>query len=182
MSTLASFRLPAGCRRTLAALAPVVLTDEVEALGLTEAVVDEVEQFLRSIPTPVRAGVVAGIVAFEQSARAAPSSLGRGFSRLPAARRVVHFERWWRGAGPLHQLARALKMFLAFAYYEHPQVKERLGYDPERWIERVGRERLERHGEAIAAAEAAVLAPDPLVPPAKKPARRAPRELPRAAV
>ncbi len=178
VTTLASFRLPRPCRRTLAALAPIVLTGEVEELGLVEAVVDDVELFMRSIPGAVRAGVVAGLVAFEQSARGVPSSLGRGFSALDPAGRAAHFERWWQGAGPLHQLARGLKMFLSFAYYERPEVKARLGYDPERWIARVKREREARHAEAIAAAEALVLAPDPLV--ARPAARRGARELPRA--
>jgi hypothetical protein len=164
MAELANFRLPARLRRLLATAAPVVLTDEVTEQGLTDDVVDGVELFLRSIPRVVRGAIVAGMFTFEHSARAVPSSLGRPFSELPPDLAAAHFERYWHSrVGPLHQLARAIKMFLAFAYYEHPRVREQLGYDPEVWIEKVKRERAERFAEEIAAAEAAVLAPDPLV-------------------
>ena len=165
MSALAAFSLPGPVRRTLRALAPVVLTEEVEELGIADEVVDGVELFLRSIPAPLRVGIVAGVVTFEQSARAASGSGGRGFSRLarPAAR--AHFERWWGSRlGVLHQLARALKMFLTFSYYEHPAVRARIGYDPERWIAKVKDERARRFGDAARAHDELVLAPDPLVP------------------
>ena len=72
MATLAEFRLPGGARRTMRALASVVCTERVEELGIGEAVVDQVELFLASIPGPMRAGIVAGIYAFEHSARVTP--------------------------------------------------------------------------------------------------------------
>ena len=163
MSELADFRLSPRARATLAALAPVVLTDEVESLGVVEDVVDSVELFLRSVPTPVRAGVLVGLRTFEHSARALPSSLGRDFSRLPLAQRERHFELWWHSrVGALKQLAHGLKMFLTMAYYEHPAKLALLGYDPERWIAKVSAERLERFAEEIRATEEAVLAPAPL--------------------
>ena len=172
-ATLAEFRLPTRLRRTLATLAPIVLTDEVETLGLVEEVVDGVELFLRTIPAPLRAGLVTGMWSFEHSARAAPSSFGRGFSSLSPRKAELHFERWWSSKGPLHQLVRGLKMFLAFSYYEHPKVKAGLGYDPERWIAKVKAERVERFEAELAATEASVVEPDPLVP-------RGPKRLPRA--
>lgn len=163
MSTLADFTLPRRIRRTLSAAAPIVLTDEVDALGIREEVVDGVELFLRSVPGPVRAAIVAGLYSFEHSARAIPSSLGRGFSELDPEKALAHYERWWHSKlGPLHQLAKAIKMFLAFSYYEHPRVMERLKYDPERWIAKVSQERLDRFADEIAKHEEELLAPDPL--------------------
>ncbi|HBP21247.1 MAG TPA: hypothetical protein DEA08_26100 [Planctomycetes bacterium] len=163
MSELADFRLSPRARATLAALAPVVLTDEVESLDVVEDVVDSVELFLRSIPTPVRAGVLVGLHTFEHSARALPRSLGREFSSLPLEQRERHFELWWHSrVGALKQLARGLKMFLTMAYYEHPAKLALLGYDPQQWITKVSAERLERFAEEIRATEEAVLAPAPL--------------------
>jgi hypothetical protein len=85
-TVLADFRLPRALRRVVAAMARVALTDEVERLGLTDAVVDHVELSLRSIPFHLRTGVVAGLTSFEAGALALPSSFGRTFSRLPRAK------------------------------------------------------------------------------------------------
>ncbi|MGE0707389.1 MAG: hypothetical protein AB7N76_04435 [Planctomycetota bacterium] len=164
MSELADFRLSAGARATLAALAPIVLTDEVDALGVREDVVDRVELFLRSVPTPVRLALAAGLMGFEQSARLDPRSLGRGFSSLPRLRAEAFFHAAWESnLEPVRQLARGLKMILTVSYYEHPAKKRQLGYDPERWIARVAAERLERYAEEIRKGEAVVLAPAPLL-------------------
>ena len=160
--TLANYQLPDRLRRVLRVLAPIVLTDDVEALGITEDVLDDVELFLRSVPAPVRLGLVAGLHAFDQSARAIPSSLGRTFASLSRERAAVHYERWWNGVGALHQLARGVKMALTFAYYEHPRVKAKLEYHPDRWIRKVAKQRLERFAAEIEQEEAAVLAPRPL--------------------
>ena len=162
MPSLAPFRFPPRLRRCMAALAPVVLTEEVEELGIVEEVLDEVELFLRTVPAPLRAGIMAGLWSFEQSARIAPSSLGRGFASLSLSKRQRHFERWWHTPGPGHQLARGLKMFLAFAYYEHPQVQARMGYDPDAWIAKVKAEREARFAKEHEALEAKNLMRDPL--------------------
>ena len=162
---LADFRLPRRVRRTLEALAPVVCPPDLGELGILEPLVDHCELTLRSFSPPVRAGLHAGLVFFELSAAAVPSSRGRTFSRLGPAAAEAHFARFWHSrVGPLHQLARGMKALVAFAYYEHPVVKRRMEYHPERWIAEVARRRLERWGDAIRRHEQAILAPDPLVP------------------
>lgn len=164
-ATLANFHLRAGPRQSLGLLARVVLTDEVVRLGILDEVVDGVELFLRAVPAPVRLGLLAGLEAFEQSARLHPRNLGRRFRDLPLGLAEAHFERWWTSPlAPLHQFAKGARMLVTFSYYEHPKVRELLGYDPEAWIEKVRRERAERFAEEIEAAEAAVFAPDPLPP------------------
>ncbi|MBL4846822.1 MAG: hypothetical protein JKY65_14985 [Planctomycetes bacterium] len=163
MSELADFRLSKAARRTLAALAPIVLTEEVDELGIRDEVVDGVELFLRSIPVAVRVAILAGIVTFEATARAVPSSLGRGFSRLPPELAAAHFARYWHSPlGALKQLARGMKMFLVMSYYEHPTKLAQLEYHPDRWIAQVAQERLERFAEEIREHEAQVTAPLPL--------------------
>lgn len=163
MSELADFRLSSSARRTLAHLAPIVLTEEVDALGIRDEVVDGVELFLRSVPTPIRVAIAAGIKTFEASARAVPSSLGRGFSSLPPDLAAAHFERYWHSPlEPIKQLGRALKMFLVMSYYEHSAKKAQLEYHPDRWISQVAQERLERFAEEIREHEAEMIAPNPL--------------------
>jgi hypothetical protein len=163
MDTLAEFTLPRKLRRAVAKLARVILTEEVEDFGITDEVVNGVELFMRTIPKAMRVGLVAGLHTFNQSARAVPSSMGRSFASLPADKAEEHFERWWSSPlPPLHQLAKALRMFVTFAAYEHPAYKAKLGYDPDAWIAKVKQERLERFGKEIEANEALMLAPNPL--------------------
>jgi len=162
------FRLPRRLRVTVATLVPVVVTEEARERGLVEATVEGVEAFLGALPAHLRAGLVAGIGAFEASAAVTPGSLGRGFSGLGPEAARAHFARWWEsGLGPVHQLARALKIFVAFAYYELPAVQEGIGYRPAEFIARVARERRQRWDDVIARHEAEVV-------------RGAPRPLPRA--
>lgn len=163
MSELADFQLSRSARQTLLALAPVVLTDEVDELGIRDEVVDGVELFLRSIPAPLRLGILAGIATFESSARARPSSVGRAFSRLPRELAEAHFHSYWHSPlGPIKQLARGMKMFLTMSYYEHATKRAQLEYHPEQWIGKVAQERLERFASEIEAHEALITTPDPI--------------------
>ena len=159
---MSSFRLPKRLRAAIATLAPVVVTDEVTRLGITEDVVDGVERFLGAVPTHLRLGLMTGIQAFDSSARLVPSSFGRPFHKLPPAKAQAHFERWYHGPEATHQLARGIKVFVSFAYYEHPQVREQIGYRPDPWVAQVKAQRLERFGDEIAAHEQMLIAPDPL--------------------
>ena len=166
---LARFRLSARQRRALIALAPVICTDAVR--GLEERLADEVELFLRSVPAHVRLALLTALGVFDASARLVPSSWLRSFARLDPARAERHFARFWHSpVGLLHHLARGLKMIVSYAYYELPEVKARLGYDPDAWIDRVRRERLARWADDVAAHDRLVLAPDPLRPAGPGPA------------
>jgi len=157
------FRLPDSVRRTLSALAPVLLTEEVEDLGLIDTVVDGVELFLRSVPATVRVGLVSGLTAFEHAARLRPGSAGRGFSALPRHAAERHFQRWWASSlPPKHELARGVKMILVHAYYELPVIEARLGYQPQACVDAARTRRLGRFSEAIRAHQEQVLQPSPL--------------------
>jgi hypothetical protein len=163
MDTLAEFTLPRRLRRAVAKLARVVLTKEVEELGITDEVVNGVELFMRAIPTPMRLGLVAGLHTFNQAARAVPSSFGRSFASLSPEKAEAHYERWWTSrVPPVHELAKALRMFVVFSAYEHPAYKAKLDYDPDAWIAKVKTERVEKFAAEIQANEARMLEPDPL--------------------
>ena len=164
-TVLADFRLPRALRRTLAAMARVALTEEVERLGLTEAVVDHVELSLRSIPFHLRTGIVAGLSSFEVGAVAFPSSFGRSFSRLPQAKQEAYFRSWW--SSPLflmRQFVKSVKGLIAMGFYEQRAVLDQLEYHPEQWIAEVAARRLRDYAGDIAAQDKMVLERDPLVP------------------
>lgn len=163
MSEPAPVPLPRRLRRTVATLARVVCAPrEAEATPATfEALGDEVERFLGSVPLAARLGIVAMLWAIELAPVASPRSLGRDFSGLDDARAAALYGRWWSGA--LHPLAKLLKMVVSFSWYELPQVKAAIGYHPERWIDEASRRRAATWADEVRRGEQVVLAPDPLL-------------------
>jgi hypothetical protein len=164
-TVLADFRLPRALRRVLEPMARIVCTDEVDRLGLTQAVVDHVELSLRSIPFHLRTGLVAGITAFELGAMTFPSSFGRPFSRLPEAKQDAYFASWWHSPlFPLRQFTKGIKGLIAMGYFEQPVILNRMEYHPEAWIAEVAARRVRDYSADIAAQDKMVLERDPLVP------------------
>jgi hypothetical protein len=164
-TVLADFRIPRALRRVLAPMVRIVLTDEVEKLGLTEAVIDHVELSMRSIPFHLRTGLIAGLTSFELGAAAFPSSFGRTFSRLPAAKQAAYFKSWWQS--PLflmRQFVKSVKGLIAMGFYEQRVVLDRLEYHPEQWIAEVAARRLRDYADDIARQDQMVVERDPLVP------------------
>ena len=158
---LADFHIPGRLRATLETLAPVVCPPDVHTLGITADIIASVELLLRSFPTYIRVGLVAGIGAFEVGAL--PSHLRR-FSRLDEPRARAYFESWWHSPlPPMRLFAKVLKGLLAMGYYEQPAVHDRIGYHPDQWHQEIRRRRAP-HVEAAARHLEVVLAPDPLVP------------------
>lgn len=148
------YRLPNGVRRTLAAMAPTVCPPEVVELGLVDAVVGHVELTVASLPPDLRALTVASVRAMGATARVLPGGPGERFAA------------WWSSRIRLRRLAaRAVKAMFAIAFYEQREVKERMGYRPEAWIERTAARRLERYAEDIRIRERDVFAPAPLAEP-----------------
>lgn len=154
-------KLPGRLRRTLAALARVVCAPRHEPSQATvDALGDEVEAFLGSVPALERAGIVAALWAIELR--------GGGFSSLAPAEAEALFARWWESPA-LHPAARILKMVVSFAWWELPEVKREMGYAPDRWIAEASARRLASWKDEIALGERAPLAPDPLVKRAPHP-------------
>lgn len=164
MSDLASYRMSRGTRRVLASLVPVICPPECAQLGLAGDVLAGVELSMRSMPRPVRLGLVAGLVAFDLSA--IPFRLRRA-SSLPAAAAAAHFDRWRHGLGIQRELAKGVRALLAMSYYDQPAVLDRLGYTAEAWIEKVKERRLASYGVEIAAHEASIFARDPVPLPSE---------------
>ena len=163
MSVMANYAISPGLRGILRPMTRIVCTAEVEAAGLTEAVIDHVELTLRSIPWFARHGMRATLWAFELGALLWPRGALTRFSRLPPERQEAYFAAWWDGpSATARQLIKGAKGLIALGYWDHPEVRKRLEYHPEAWIAKVAAQRLNRFAGEIAAHDALVLAPAPL--------------------
>jgi hypothetical protein len=163
------YRHPRRIRRLLESLVPIVCPPATAELGLAQDIVARVEASMQALPVHLRAGLLAGLSAYEAGALADPRHLGRPASALPKDRGVRYFERWWHSPlAPQRELAKGVKGLLCLACYETPEMKSSIGYTPEAWIERVTAQRLVRHAETIRRREHELLRPEPL--PRREPA------------
>ncbi len=160
-TVLSDFRLSKRMRKILAPLARIVCPADLVTRDLTDDVIDEMELMMRAIPTYLRAGLVAGTLSFETGAIA---KHGRPFTRLSPAQQEAYFAAWWNSPLlPIRQFAKGVKGLLAMGYWEHPSVKQRMEYHPERWIAEVAARRIARYADDIRKQDEMVLRPDPLV-------------------
>jgi hypothetical protein len=162
--TLADYKMAPWTRRVMASLVPVICTDEVVTRGLVDAVLDHVELTMRSFPAFLRFSLVMGTLFFEWFAIVLPSSHLHRFSGLPREKQNRYFRMFWDSKFQLfRQLAKGIKAPIALGYWELPAVWEQMGYTPAKWIAEVGARRQRDYAADIAAQEAMVVAPDPLV-------------------
>lgn len=153
------FHFRSSQRKALANLALVVCPASLESQGLADAVLEETELMVGALPAFLRAGLLAGLAAFDQGFRFHPGSGGRRFSGALDLRVAdSYFVRWHHSKSPvLFQFAKAIKGLLCFSYYEQPSVLESLDVHADRWIAQVGRQRLEKYGEDVRRADEEVL-------------------------
>lgn len=157
--------LPRTARALVESLVPVICPPEAVELGLASELADHVGLTVGAMPSGLRAAFLLGLRTYDEGARLWLPARGRPARALSPALAERYYERWEHGLTPVHvQLARALGQLLKLAHYEHPQVLARLGYTPAAWIDEVKHRRLATYGERVRAAEAAVIAPDPLRP------------------
>ncbi len=155
--------LPARIRKLLESLARVVCPPEAAELGLEPGIVARVETVLAALPGPMRAGLFAGLAAYEAGALLDPAHRGKPASALSPAQAEAYFQRWWTSRLLLRrELAKNAKGLLCLACYEMPEMKEALNYTPEAWIARAKTRRLARYAPEVRAHEAALAKPDPL--------------------
>lgn len=155
--------LPQRLRPAVAAVARVVTNNACDHDALTDDVVDGVGEILATFPPHLRWGLLLGLWAFEATARLWPSAGLRPFSRVsgPAALRI--YTAWWHSpVFAIRQWAKGIKSLVALVYWDHPQVRERIGFTPEAWIAKVSARRLASYSPQIAAHRERVLAPSPL--------------------
>lgn len=165
MSALSDDALPAHATALMISLVPVICPPEALTLGLAADHAGHVGLTVGAMPRGLRTAFLLGLRTYDEGARVWLPARGRAARSLPPPLAERYYLRWEHGPTPVHvQLARALGQLLKLAHYEHPQVQERMGYRPAGWIDQVRRRRLATYGDAVRAAEAAVIAPDPLRP------------------
>ena len=124
--------------------------------GLLEPCLREFELHLKCLPPAARRMTGPGLVVFDEVARLRPSSRGRRFTTLETERADAHLHRVLYGqTGLLPTVIRLTKSLVVITYYELPEIKRRLGYDPASYVAEVAARRRERYGPAILAAEKA---------------------------
>jgi hypothetical protein len=96
-----------------------------------------------------RRGVALAFVAIDQGARLYPRSRGRRLVRLGDAAADAYLGALLARSG----LVERIKGMVVMCYYELPEVKAEIGYDPDPYIALVSKRRLERYGDEIHAAE-----------------------------
>ena len=142
--------------RRLVALACPPATDRpdpTDGPDLTDRTLAEFELHLAHLPGVARRVMGPALLVFDQAARVRHG--GRRFVRLDDARADAYLARVLYGrTGPVATVVRLVKGLVVMAHYELPEVKRRLGYAPEEYVEQVKARRLARYGEEIRAAEA----------------------------
>jgi hypothetical protein len=154
-----SWRLGGLVRPGARRFAEVVCPPQVLEGDRTERVLREFELMLGALQPAARRAIATALVLIDQGARLYPRSRGRRLARLDdrAAHAYLRTLLGWRGVAA--EMARRLKSMVVIGYYELPEARREIGYDPDPYIAAVSRRRLKSYGSHIRAAEAAVTGP-----------------------
>jgi hypothetical protein len=142
-------RLGARSRRTLRALAEVIVPRDPSLPVDLDAVVDFVDQTVGDMPRLLQLVFPIGLALFELGTFVLLPSLRR-FSRLELPRREAYVRDWIHSRLMLRRdLIKGVKGLCLFAYYNDRRVMEHLGYRPDEHLQLVAAERLKRHGHEL---------------------------------
>lgn len=156
------FILPRFVRLIIRRFALVVCPPDLYTQRLLPPLLAAVEQYCGALPPPLRLGVFAAFLVFDQGARLYPPARGRRFVALDPARADAYFRTWVHSPNPTRRyVATLLKGLVTLPYYELPAVQAQIGYAPAPYIAEVARRRLARYGAAIRQGEAAIFAAAP---------------------
>ena len=136
-------------RAIVARLAQVACPPGIQADGMTDALLAELEALLSALPAGARVALTGGLVAFDQGARLYPRSRGRRFTRLPAGDAEAYFRNVLARGGRSGSALNTVKSLVVFCYHELPQVKDELGYQPDAYMASVARRRLTTYGAVL---------------------------------
>jgi len=120
-----------------------------------DRVLAEFALLLAALRPAARRALLAAFRAFDQGARLYPAAHGRRFARLDDRVADAYLRAVLGRGDGVAAMAERLKGLIVMCYYELPESKAEIGYDPDRYIAAVSRRRLERYGAQIRAAEAA---------------------------
>lgn len=154
---------PAQGRETYAALLrasvpPTRLTD-----ALVEATVADAVRLVAAMSAPARGVLGAGLRLLEVGSLR-PRFGSRPFTRLDRAGAETYLDWWEARPLALRRVVLLSRDLVLMAYYEQPEVRARVGYEPEPWIAGVSAVRRERWAVEIAGHQDLLLAAAPLRP------------------
>lgn len=136
-------------RRALVRFAEVACPPQVRTERRTDRVLAEFRLLTGALRPVTRRLLLAAFVAFDQGARLYPAARGRRFARLDDRAADAYL----RAVLVRSELAERLKGLIVMCYYELPEVKAEIGYEPDSYIASVASRRLDRYGAQIRAAE-----------------------------
>lgn len=139
-------------RAVVVRFAEVVCPPGVRAGRRTDRVLAEFVLMLGVLRPAVRRALLGAFLAIDQGARLYPAARGKRFTRLDDQTADAYLRALLGRGDGIAALAQRLKGLLVMCYYELPEVKAEIGYDPDPYIAFVARRRLDRYGSEIAAA------------------------------
>lgn len=152
---MARLPLPKRARETMSALIEVVMPrGGIYHHDLRAEMLAYVEDSLVFLPPDLRTLFPVGLLLLEYGTLPLMGSL-TPFSRMTLEHREHYIEGWVNSRiGLRRDLIKGVKALAVMAYFEHPAVKEQLGFMSDEWVTSKGNERLERYGDEIARIEA----------------------------
>lgn len=146
-------------RPSIERFAEIVCPPELRTQALMAGLIERLELQLAAMPAYLNRSVIAAFVALDHGARVHRGARGRRLTALEDPRAEGYIGSLSRDRPQVRRdLVRLIKAFVVMCYYELPEIRTQLGYEPDAYIAGVARRRMEAHGEEIRAAEAAVLA------------------------
>jgi hypothetical protein len=144
------YNLPPRARRTMAALIEVIMPRGGPFdLEVQDEMMSYVEEMLPYLPPLIRSAFPYGLLLLEYGTLPLAAK-ARSFSKLPLDQRERYIEGWMESRLFLRrEMIKGIKALAVLAYFEHPEVKRRLGFMPPEYVEEVGEKRLEHYGKAI---------------------------------
>lgn len=165
MSELMPYVLPAPAKDAMRMLVETIAPPgQARALGLVEKTVEDTILTLRTFAPPARNALRVGLIGFEMGALA---RYRKRASRLNDAQRLSYYESWKHGTLIQNRFIQAIKGVIGLNYYEQPEVRAKLSYHPEQWVEKVTQDRLRVFQEPIQKHEASMFERDPIPLPSE---------------
>jgi hypothetical protein len=134
-------------KRVVVRFVTVVCPPPARAGARLADTIREFDQFLAALAPAARRGLRGMLLAVDQGARLYPRARGRRFARLDDVTADAYLRALLARSGTLQRV----KGVVVMCYYELPESKREIGYDPDPYIAEVSRRRLERYGDEIAA-------------------------------
>lgn len=147
----------AGLERLVELTSPLAVGSHARRAGTLQ----KIDSYVSGLPAAARLALRAAVATVDQGARLYPRARGRRLATLgdDVAGRYLRFLLDSR-VGVIRSTAAPLRSLIALCAYDVPEVRTRIGYDPEPHIARVARRRMERFGEEIRRIEQPALTPE----------------------